>query len=54
MTLDPAVGVASLPDHHTDPFDCLLIAQARFENLTIVTSDTAVERYEVLVLDAGV
>lgn len=47
-----AVGVASLPDHHDDPFDRLLIVQARFEGLTIVTSDTAFDDYDVPVLDA--
>ena len=52
VTLDHAVGVASLPDHHPDPFDRLLIAQARIENLTIVTADVAFDDYDVRVLDA--
>ncbi|MGA2582873.1 MAG: type II toxin-antitoxin system VapC family toxin [Tepidisphaeraceae bacterium] len=34
-----AVRVASLPLHHRDPFDRLLLAQAEVESLTIVTSD---------------
>src|SRR5215469_2761888 len=34
VTVDHAVGVASLPDHHADPFDRLLIVQARMEGLT--------------------
>ncbi len=34
-----AVRVASLPPHHRDPFDRLLLAQAQVESLTIVTSD---------------
>jgi PIN domain nuclease of toxin-antitoxin system len=33
------VRVASLPMHHRDPFDRLLLAQAQVESLTIVTSD---------------
>jgi PIN domain nuclease of toxin-antitoxin system len=52
VTIDHAVGVASLPDHHADPFDRLLIAQARFEDLTVVTSDAAFDDYDVRVLDA--
>jgi PIN domain nuclease of toxin-antitoxin system len=47
-----AAAVASLPDHHQDPFDRLLIAQAQAEGLTIVTADTAFDAYDVLVLDA--
>lgn len=52
VTLDHAVAVAGLPHHHADPFDRLLIAQAQLENLTIVTSDTAFDAYDVNLLDA--
>lgn len=52
VTIAHAIAVASLPDHHADPFDRLLIAQARVENLTIVTSDAAFEDYDVKLLDA--
>lgn len=52
VTVEHAVAVASLPDHHADPFDRLLIAQARHEGLTIVTSDAVFDDYEVSVLDA--
>src|ERR1700691_433257 len=34
-----AVRVASLPLHHHDPFDRILLAQADVESLTIITSD---------------
>lgn len=47
-----AAAVARLPRHHADPFDRLLIAQARLEQLTVVTSDTAFDDYDVHVLDA--
>jgi PIN domain nuclease of toxin-antitoxin system len=47
-----AAAVARLPHHHADPFDRLLIAQARVEQLTVVTSDTAFDKYDVRVLDA--
>lgn len=48
-----AVAVASLPDHHDDPFDRLLIAQARAEGLTIVTADDSFDDYDVRLLDAA-
>lgn len=41
-----------LPRHHDDPFDRMLIAQAQTEALTIVTRDSAFQRYEVLLLPA--
>ena len=47
-----AVGVATLPHHHADPFDRLLIAQAQLEHLTIVTSDAVFDDYDVPLLDA--
>jgi len=40
-------GVFSLPGHHRDPFDRLLIAQAQLESLTIVTNDRAFSKYDV-------
>lgn len=52
ITLEHTVLVANLPDHHGDPFDRMLIAQARHDGLTIVTSDTAFEAYDVRLLDA--
>ncbi len=42
----------ALPPHHADPFDRLLIAQARIEGLTIVTRDPAFEAYGVPLLVA--
>lgn len=44
-----ADAVRSLPAHHADPFDRLLIAQARLEGLTIVTTDRKFEPYKVVV-----
>ena len=54
VAVEHAVAVASLPDHHDDPFDRLLIVQARHDGLTIVTSDPAFDLYDVPVLDARV
>lgn len=38
--------IARLPSIHTDPFDRLLIAQARADRLTLVTHDTQVQAYD--------
>ncbi len=47
-----ALGVAALPPLHSDPFDRLLIAQARLLDTPILTADPAVARYPVEVLMA--
>ncbi|WP_354635107.1 type II toxin-antitoxin system VapC family toxin [Planktothricoides raciborskii] len=39
-----------LPFHHRDPFDRLLIAQAKSEGLTLVSEDGTFEQYEVKIL----
>ena len=36
-----------LPPLHRDPFDRLLVAQARHERLTLVTRDAAIRHYPV-------
>ncbi len=42
-----ALAVATLPVLHRDPFDRLLVAQAKLEGMTILTADEAVARYPV-------
>lgn len=42
--------VAALPMHHRDPFDRLLVAQAKAEGLALVTDDERLRRYEVEVV----
>ena len=49
---DHGLLVAQLPLHHRDPFDRLLIAQARQEGLTIVTADPRFADYGVPVIAA--
>ncbi len=44
------VAVRDLPLYHRDPFDRMLIAQARCEGFTIVTSDRAFAAYDVPIL----
>lgn len=36
-----------LPDHHKDPFDRLLIAQANHQGLILVTQDRNIQKYDV-------
>ncbi|SPJ26171.1 type II toxin-antitoxin system VapC family toxin [Palleronia abyssalis] len=40
-----ALGVADLPPIHRDPFDRILVAQARAERLPLLTADSAVAAY---------
>jgi PIN domain nuclease of toxin-antitoxin system len=48
-----ALAVASLPNHHRDPFDRLLVAQARLEGVPILTADPAFAPYQVEVIGAA-
>jgi PIN domain nuclease of toxin-antitoxin system len=54
LNLSPehGLGIAELPLHHRDPFDRLLISQARSEGLAIVTADPQFARYDVAVVRA--
>lgn len=52
VLLRHAEELARLPAHHRDPFDRMLVAQARVEGLTLVTRDAALKRYELKVLTA--
>ncbi|MDR2945359.1 MAG: type II toxin-antitoxin system VapC family toxin [Candidatus Adiutrix sp.] len=47
ITLDHAWATENLPWHHRDPFDRLLIAQAAFEKLTLVSHDGQFDNYTV-------
>ncbi|MCB1883627.1 MAG: type II toxin-antitoxin system VapC family toxin [Geminicoccaceae bacterium] len=40
-------AVRDLPRHHPDPFDRLLVAQARVEGAALVTQDAKLRAYEV-------
>jgi PIN domain nuclease of toxin-antitoxin system len=44
-----ALGLASLPDVHRDPFDRILVSQAVAEGLTLVSEDPMLRRYPVAV-----
>lgn len=42
-----ALHVASLPQHHREPFDRLLVAQAQLERMLLVTADSQLQFYDV-------
>ena len=48
-----ALRVASLPPHHSDPFDRLLVAQAQLERCALLTADTQLLAYDVEVVWGG-
>ncbi len=45
--------VSDLPNHHRDPFDRLLIAQAIVERVPILTTDPEIEAYDVATIRVG-
>jgi PIN domain nuclease of toxin-antitoxin system len=47
ITMAHADAVRSLPNHHRDPFDRLLVAQAQLEGLAIVSRDPMFLAYQV-------
>jgi PIN domain nuclease of toxin-antitoxin system len=50
VVLDHALRIETLPMHHSDPFDRILIAQSIEEGWPIITSDTVFGRYAVEVI----
>jgi PIN domain nuclease of toxin-antitoxin system len=48
-----SVAAGELPRHHRDPFDRMLIAQARSETMVLLTADTAFKKYEVETVFCG-
>jgi PIN domain nuclease of toxin-antitoxin system len=47
ITWRHAQAADQLPRHHADPFDRMLVAQARCEDLMLMTRDAKLRRYEV-------
>lgn len=50
ITARHADRVGTLPLHHRDPFDRLLVAQAEIDSLSLVSADSDLRRYDVDVL----
>lgn len=53
LAAEHGLAVASMPLHHRDPFDRLLVAQARAEGLCLVSADGRLRDYDVRLLDAA-
>lgn len=52
VSASDAVEAARLPAHHRDPFDRMVVAQARRLDAVVITRDRAIGRYDVHVLGA--
>jgi PIN domain nuclease of toxin-antitoxin system len=52
ITAEHAWMASRLPRHHDDPFDRMLVAQARSEDLVLVSSDLKLEPYDIRLLRA--
>lgn len=50
ITAGHGVRAGGLPQHHRDPFDRLLVAQAQIEGMTLVTRDKRIPRYDVRIM----
>lgn len=50
LNLEHVLETEKLPGIHSDPFDRILIAQARVERLTLVSSDKKIGKYKVRLL----
>jgi PIN domain nuclease of toxin-antitoxin system len=53
IAMEHTLAVADLPLHHKDPFDRLLVAQARVEGMHLVTADHLIRGYDVPLVWAG-
>lgn len=52
ITGDHAHAIVGLPMHHRDPFDRMLVAQAKVEGLKLVTRDGHLRQYGITLVDA--
>lgn len=48
--LEHVLALENLPDHHKDPFDRLLIAQAHAENMVVISKDPIFKLYPIRVV----
>jgi len=47
ITFEHAIRAGALPNHHRDPFDRMLVAQAQVESLVLLSADRMMAAYEV-------
>ena len=53
IRLDHVLKIESLPAHHRDPFDRILVAQAQVDSLSFLTADRLLVAYDVAISWAG-
>jgi PIN domain nuclease of toxin-antitoxin system len=53
ISFEHAREAGRLPPLHGDPFDRMLVAQARLEGMTLATADARIRSYDVAVLDVA-
>ena len=52
LTFLHAEQAGALPQHHGDPFDRMLVAQAQIEGLVVVTRDARIPLYGIRTMNA--
>ena len=52
VSFEHAEATEHLPLHHKDPFDRLLVAQAKADRLTLITRDRDIQKYDVPMIAA--
>lgn len=52
LSLDHVFALTSVPKRHRDPFDRMLVAQARVEGMSLMTADPHMLSYPVATIDA--
>jgi len=50
IRLEHAIAAGSLPHHHRDPFDRMVVAQGLAEGMMVITRDEVLSRYGVPVM----
>ncbi len=51
ITPSHAIVAATLPLHHKDPFDRMIIAQGQSENLPVLTNDGVFRSYDITIIE---
>lgn len=52
IDLSHVLEIEKLPTYHNDPFDRIIISQAKIEDLTLITSDKKIWKYDLRLLKA--
>lgn len=51
ITTEHAYAVGDLPGHHRDPFDRMLVVQAKVEGLTLISHDACLKQYDIPIIE---